>query len=107
MSCETSLRVPQGMKPEEVAQTFSAYLLGLLVYRAGFLDDPCHYGPFPKYGQTNSWQLDTSNDYWLRVEGDVFRVGCRYERQKKMVDLMVELFRERYLNKGVAHAAKV
>ncbi len=95
---ETKFSIPNGMKPEVVADIFAAYLLA---------DRAFHYNelksgrpPFAKNGTPQRWQLDTSNDFFLSIseDGKSGELSCRYdnETQKKVVGALIELFTLRY-----------
>ncbi len=80
---------PANMKNVEVAQTFTAYLLGNQSFRnEGF----CH-GPFEE--RQGFWQLDGTNDFWLRIEENA-TISCRYEREVPVIETMVALFKLRH-----------
>lgn len=100
---------PFHMTPEDVARTFSAFLLGPLIYQnAKDSDGVWLFGPYPaSKGVCVKWQLDSSNDYWLSVDyppagtpaaslGDrVFSLSHRYH-DRKLLQILVTLFELRY-----------
>ena len=92
---EIKFQIPAWMKPPEVAQTFTAYLLG-----AGAFDNPDQRrGPYQLRGCDASWQLEGSNDYTLHVDGRDGMACCRYADDEETLKAMVALFN--------AHVAKI
>lgn len=88
--------LPKGLEPIRVAQTFNAYLLGSLVFTNVKISDGTYpFGPYPKVHGENSWQLDTTNDYWLEIVGNECHLYDRYNNQV-LLDALVQLFRLRY-----------
>ena len=88
--------LPRGMEPLKVAQAISAYLLGSLVYtNEKNPDGTFQYGPYSKGRSENSWQLDTSNDYWLDIKGTECHLYDRYNQQV-LLDTIVQLFKLRH-----------
>src|SRR3990167_1970270 len=96
------VRIPDGMTQAEVADTFNAYLRGheALRDRVGRPTER-PFGPYPDSGEVGRWQLDTSNDFWLRFNEDGTKgtISCRYDFQPKIVQAMVELFESRYVRR--------
>lgn len=86
-----------GMQPSRIADTLAAYLLGAEVYRT--VPDPSDlrpHGPYKKTGEEFRWQLDHSNDYFLRYDPAthqaVFTARYDSERTKKLMLAIAELF---------------
>lgn len=97
--------VPQGMKPEDVANVFTAYLLGPLAFENSRFGDGQPYGPYRKHQKSDAdWQLDQTNDYWLHVRGDKARINCRYPSQEPVAAAMIVLFKLRYVRRRVRAA---
>ncbi len=99
--------VPHGMKPDVMAKTFAAYLQGSLAFE-NRTDDrgELRSGPY-KQDKTSedSWQLDTSNDFWLHINGDKARIHHRYPRQKAVAEAAVALFVARFFDERQANTA--
>jgi hypothetical protein len=79
------------MNAEQLAQTFTAYLLGPLASE----NRESSYGPFKTPDSDERWQLDPSNDYWLNVAGREATVSCRYNGEMPTIEAMVALFKAR------------
>lgn len=92
-------KMPKGHDGKNIAEIFSAWLLGSMA----FDNVSRRYGPFHEYGpfpQDDKWQLDGSNDYWLRVTEDGnFVLSCRYEPQGEVIAAMMNLFTARFVNR--------
>lgn len=85
--------LPRGLTVENAAQEFAAHFAGAKVFRV----KPETFKPiFLESGQ--KWQLDASNNYWLRGTGDrMLRLTCRYDYQFKLIEAMGNLFSVQYL----------
>ena len=85
-----------GMSPIEVAKTLSAYLMGYL----SFSNSDLSHGPFQKIeGDDSRWQLDGSNEFWLKAEDlnySTYSISCRYPGQEVIIKSMVSLFNALY-----------
>lgn len=84
---------PKGFEAVHIAEAFTAYLLG-----CGAADNPKHIrGPFPL--DADRFQLDGSNDYWMRYDDETrtFILSCRHAGQIPVVEAMIALFELRYL----------
>lgn len=84
------ITVPGGMAVEEVARTFSAYLLGLHAFGDNGRDGVsgfCHEG--------GKWVLDSTNDYWLIEDAQDVRLVSRYSNTP-LIEAMATLFHLRY-----------
>ena len=97
---EAKFQVPEGMKREDVAKTFTAYLIGAKTF-----DNPRNqtgdyvHGPWNNQAPRNddSWQLDGTNDFFLHFLDDgTAMLRARYERDAEIVRLAAELFKARY-----------
>ena len=95
--------IPDHMEPQIVADTMAAYLLGDRAFEntvptalgmAAAHPGERRHGP---YQQDGKWQLDDSNDFWLRIDGDHGRLTCRYPSQIATIQAMKLLFNSRYL----------
>lgn len=81
---QVSFPIPQGMDQKRVAETFAAYLLGARAHHSQ------GYGPFNE--SAGYWQLDASNDYFLREEAGQCVLSCRYHYQVPIIHAMATLF---------------
>ena len=94
---EQIFNVPSGWNSLMLAKAFAAYLQGGLAFdNRPSVSGPYGQGPFKKYEDRDSWQLDTSNDFWLHIEGDRALLRCRYQHQAPVIAAMVALFKVRY-----------
>ena len=104
---EFTFAIPEGMQPQIVAEIMTAYLLGdrafentLGALTAGALQShgqrpgERRRGPYLRDGK---WQLDDTNDFWLRIEGHQGRLTCRYPSQHATIEAMATLFNCRYV----------
>ena len=92
---ELSFEIPRGMKPLEVAQTFTAYLLGAIAFKN--LDGS--KGPYQMAkGGDASWQLDPTNDYWLHLSASGGSIVCRCQYQEVVIQAMIALFNAHVAN---------
>lgn len=93
MGKDVTIGIPRGMTPEQVAKTFTAYLIGSLAF--GNRDS--NHGPFEMTGSHDTWQLDGTNDFWLHDLGEGrVNVRCRYEREIPIIEAATALFIARY-----------
>jgi hypothetical protein len=86
--------VPRGITAEELAQTFTAYLLGSLASH----NAESQYGPYRmRPGDDENWQLDSSNNYWLHIiDPSKADLTCCYDGQKRVIEAAVALFKARF-----------
>jgi hypothetical protein len=93
---EVTFSIPDHMGAQFVVETMTVYLLGGRAF-----ENPIdvlqslerRHGP---YQQGDKWQLDGSNDFWLRIEDDRGRLTCRYPSQFATIETMAALFNSRY-----------
>lgn len=103
---DQTFAIPDGLEPQWVAETMTAYLLGARAFEnalgaltVGALQShgqrpgERRYGP---YRQDDKWQLDDTNDFWLRIEDGHGRLTCRYPGQIAVLWAMASLFNCRY-----------
>jgi hypothetical protein len=89
------------MKPQVVADTLAAYLLGAHVFRPhANNDDVRPHGPYRKAGNEFSWQLEHGNNYFLQYMHSTAEavLYARYdtEHEHKLLRAIAELFSIRY-----------
>lgn len=78
---------------KEIAQTFTAYLIGCRVF------DPNNQYPMEKSSSRNeqSWHLDMTNDFWLHFDDDgSVHLDCRYDGELPLIKAMLALFKVNY-----------
>lgn len=85
--------IPERMTSHDVAKTFSAYLLGACAFE---MSPVSNTPPHKMDGMREGWQLDGSNDFWLTVDNNVARIGCRYDVEIPALEAMVALFKWRF-----------
>lgn len=96
---EVTFDVPRGMEPEIVAETLSAYLLGsLALHNEPNRDGSRTHGPNFDH---DKWQLDSSNDYWLTIDGSTASFRCRYPAQEAVLKAAAALFELRYVRRPI------
>ena len=99
MSNEAKFSVPKRMSREDVAKTFTAYLIGARMFE-NVRNQDGHYvhGPWNNHApQDDFWQLDGTNDFFLHFLKDgTAMMSARYERDAEVVRLSVELFKARH-----------
>jgi len=95
---ELSFSIPREIDEITLAETFNVYLIGPRAYRNEKRDsnEERPHGPF-KAGE--KWQLDGSNDYWMRFDATtkIIRISCRYDGQAAVLSAMQGLFQARCL----------
>ena len=104
---EVTFAIPDGFEPQIVAEIMAAYLLGdrafentLGALTRGALQShgqrpgERRHGP---YLRDEKWQLDDSNDFWLRIDSGQARLTCRYPSQFATMEAMKMLFNCRYV----------
>ena len=90
ITVKLSAKSSHRLRREQIAQTFTAYLIGCNVYCQG------NTYPMEKSGSHNgaSWHLDSTNDHWLHFEDDgAMHLDCRYEGQIQVLEAMLALFK--------------
>lgn len=101
MPASVQIKIPRDMKPDTVAETFTAYLIGSLVFDRGPHARRDSDGPFQQTaGDGLNWQLDGSNDFWLHIDesGETAKLNCRYDGWGTIiVESMANLFEARYV----------
>lgn len=98
-------KYPQGMKPQFIADTFTALLLEHRLKGSSKENKDRKYGPYSK--DDNRWQLDHTNDYWVRVNESEGRytLSCRYDSGNQVIDALKTLFEAQH-TKQVAKPKK-
>lgn len=93
MRTQITFVVPRGLTPEYIAQTFTAYLIGNLAFH----NEECQHGPYGAPGDSGAWQLDATNDFWLRFEDVQATLSCRYPgKQAAIIEAAFALFDARF-----------
>jgi hypothetical protein len=95
---EAAFTVPNRMSREAVARALTAYLIGALVYtNVKNTHGDFTHGPYRRReDQDDFWQLDHTNDFWLRFGANEATMLCRDEHQAEIVQAAVALFKIRY-----------
>ena len=91
MEGEKTLRVPEGLRPEQVARVLAA-MLWEDVGKSNFV---------PHQPNNGFWQLDRGNDFFLVIRGSEYLLCYRYEKDVPVVEAMVTIFDHRF-NKPAA-----
>ena len=87
---EITFSVPRDMKSEEIAQTFSAYILG----PRAFQNQDMRFGPFER-PVPGSWTLDVKRRFMLRVsdeDGGKATISCQNSLAVPQMEALVVLF---------------
>lgn len=90
-------RYPASMGPQMVADTFTMLIYEHYMKGSSKTNRDRERGPYSK--GDNHWQLDTSNDYWLRVNESEkkYTLSCRYDRsQTKTLEAISAAFEKMY-----------
>lgn len=93
---DVTFAIPDGFDSKFVVETMSAYLLGDRAFENSIAatQSERRHGPYQRDGK---WQLDDSNDFWLRIENGQGRLTCRYPSQFSTLEAMATLFNCRYI----------
>lgn len=83
------------MSAQTVAEIFWAYLVGDVALK---IEDRSSMGPFNSEHDSDRWQLDPSNDFFLTVDQKkgTAEIRCRYLPQERIIEAMVGLFNAVY-----------
>ena len=103
---DITFAIPEGLEPQIVAEIMTAYLLGDRAFNntlgaltiGALMSDGQRPGERRRgpYRRDDKWQLDDTNDYWLRIEDAHGRLTCRYPGQFATIEAMAVLFTRRY-----------
>lgn len=85
---EIRFAIPVGFGPQDLADTFTAYLLGKLAV----LNKNRVLGPYANSGRPNTWRLTTRHPSVLEVEGSEGVLRCPDLESYEVANALVDLF---------------